>query len=124
MRHSDSEDRDHQTRGVSTASLLADGIETRYLRTGAGPTVPLIHPGGTAEDDLVLALARRFRVIVPDLPEDGSHPAPPDWLRGVFDGLGIAEAAIVTCPAQVEPVAAFARQEPDRVKGTVMLAPT
>src|SRR4051812_19608315 len=89
---------------LSYATVLADRTETRYLRTGAGPTVVVLrpvplHPDAGA-DPLVTALAGQFKIIVPDFsaaiderPLD--RAATVTRIRGVLDGLGVNRALLL-----------------------------
>jgi len=107
---------DTTTDRVATAAVLADGVFTRYVRRGSGPAVLLL--GG--DPALAQALACWFRVIAPEVP--GERPGPSvGWLRGLVDGLGLPEVAILTSPALAEAALDFAREEPERVKGAVLL---
>jgi hypothetical protein len=44
------------------------------------------------------------------------------WLSGVFDGLGIDGAVIVTTPTLADAVGLFADGAPDRVMGVLLAA--
>lgn len=98
---------------ISTAVILANGIATPYWRCGSGPTVVLLG----APEAIALALSEQFRVIVPAVPSAFSDVDAVQWLGGVVEGLGIAEAAIVAAPTLGEAATGFARAAPDRVKG-------
>jgi len=101
---------------ISTAVLLANDIATPYWRCGSGPTVLLLG----APEAIALALSAWFRVIVPEVPFDFSDVDALRWLGGVYEGLGIAEAAIVAVPTLIEAATGFARAAPDRVKGVIV----
>ena len=98
---------------IATAVVMADGLETRYLRCGAGQTVVLV--GGDRR--LAITLATTCRVIAPQVPPRLPMNDLVTWLRGVFDGLGIAEASIVATPEFAELAHAFAAAESERVTG-------
>lgn len=100
---------------ISTAVILANGIATPYWRSGAGATVLLLGVPEAAR-----ALSAWFRVIVPDVPSAFSDVDAVQWLGGVYEGLGIAEAAIVAVPTLREAATEFARVAPDRVKGVIV----
>jgi pimeloyl-ACP methyl ester carboxylesterase len=93
------------------ATVTANGLETRYLRCGAGPTVVLL--GGDA--DLAESLGQGFRVLAMEARDEA------DWLRGVFDGLGIGDAVLLATPRFAERAQLFAAEEPERVRGVVLL---
>ena len=101
---------------ISTAVILANGIATPYWRSGSGPVVLLLG----APEAVALALSEWFRVIVPDAPSDFSDVDAVRWLGGVYEGLGIAEAAIVAVPALQDAATGFAQAAPDRVKGVIV----
>jgi hypothetical protein len=115
----------------SVATVLADGIETRYVRTGVGPTVVLVRPLDDRRDrdleTLGFELAQRFRLIVPTVPAalnppDTSGRSTVRWLRGLLDGIGLADSAIVLVDRDMaHPALELARQEPDRLRGVVIL---
>jgi pimeloyl-ACP methyl ester carboxylesterase len=99
---------------------MADGVATRYRRNGVGRTVVVL-----GAEHVAGALARSYRVIVPELPGGPSSTtagAVTRWLSGVFDGLGIEVAVIVTTPILADAVASFAEAAPDRVRGVVLAA--
>ena len=101
---------------ISTAVILANGIATTYWRCGSGSTVLLL----AAPEAVALALSAWFRVIVPDVPFDFSDVDAVRWLGGVYEGLGIAEAAIIAVPALSDAAMEFAQAAPDRVKGVIV----
>ena len=105
-----------RTDRVSTAVVMANGVETTYRRCGSGRTVLLLG----ASEAVALALGASFRVIVPEVPFGFPDAATAGWLGGVCDGLGIAEAAIVATPALRDAASQFAQEAPDRVKGVII----
>ena len=73
-----------------------DGARVAYRETGAGPPLVLIHSLGLSHrewEPVIGPLARRFRVVVPDLPLHGDsedrprHPYTLDWLTEVIAGF-------------------------------------
>jgi len=103
---------------ITTAVILANGIATPYWRSGSGPVVVLL--GAPPPETVALALSEWFRVIVPEVPSDFEGLDAVRWLGGVYEGLGIAEAAIVAVPALKEAATGFAQVAPDRVKGVIV----
>ncbi len=109
-------------RGEPTRAVLtAGGVETAYVRVGAGAPVVLLRAGTDdgAPSPLALALADRFRVLAPVPPatlatNDGDAFAV--WLRDVLDGLGVDGATIVAEGAMAPPALAFALADPLRVR--------
>ena len=74
----------------------ADGARVAYRETGAGPGLALLHSLGLSHrewEPVVESLARRFRVVLPDLPLHGDsedrphHPYTPAWLTEVMAGF-------------------------------------
>jgi len=98
---------------VSTAMVMVNGLATPYRRWGSGPTVLLL---GTAEATAV-ALASSFRVIVPELPLGFSEPGAAEWLGGIYEGLGITKAAIVTTCDLARAAGQLHHEAPERVTG-------
>lgn len=68
--------------GAHSRFVLADGIETHYLDIGEGPVLVLMHGGGAGADGwgnwqtCMPAYAKKFRVIVPDMPGFGRSEKP------------------------------------------------
>jgi pimeloyl-ACP methyl ester carboxylesterase len=74
----------------------ADGARIAYRELGAGPPLALLHSGLLSHMEWEPAaeeLARRFRVVLPDLPLHGDseqgprHPYTPAWLADVLGGF-------------------------------------
>ncbi|CAM2198230.1 2-hydroxymuconate semialdehyde hydrolase [Paraburkholderia kururiensis] len=100
-----------QTQPQAAKSIVANGIRTHYHDMGEGPVVLLIHgsgPGVTAFANWRLtmpALAKRFRVIAPDMVGFGDTERPAgyrysmeNWvahLIGLLDALGVERAHVV-----------------------------
>ncbi len=73
-----------------------DGARIAYREQGAGRTLVLLHSLGLSHrewEPIVEPLARRFRVVLPDLPLHGDsedrprHPYTADWLCEVLAGF-------------------------------------
>jgi pimeloyl-ACP methyl ester carboxylesterase len=73
-----------------------DGARVAYRETGAGPGLVLLHSLGLSHrewEPVVAPLARRFRLVLPDLPLHGDsedrprHPYTPQWLTDVIAGF-------------------------------------
>jgi pimeloyl-ACP methyl ester carboxylesterase len=73
-----------------------DGARVAYRQTGTGPGLILLHSLGLSHrewEPIVAVLARRFRVVLPDLPLHGDsedrprHPYTLDWLVDVIAGF-------------------------------------
>lgn len=74
----------------------SDGARVAYRETGTGPGLALLHSLGLSHrewEPIVDPLARRFRVVLPDLPLHGDsedrprHPYTLDWLVDVMAGF-------------------------------------
>ncbi len=74
----------------------SDGARVAYRETGTGPGLVLLHSLGLSHrewEPVVDSLARRFRVVLPDLPLHGDsedrprHPYSMDWLVDVMTGF-------------------------------------
>jgi pimeloyl-ACP methyl ester carboxylesterase len=64
----------------TTRDVNARGARVRFVEAGSGPPVLLVHGylwSRHVWDDVLPLLARRFRVIVPDLPGFGDSEKPP-----------------------------------------------
>jgi pimeloyl-ACP methyl ester carboxylesterase len=119
--------------GAFQAVVDAGEVETEYVRAGSGQVVLYLRGGPVdpEEDELFVALAERFRVIVPQSTSLGATIAPAGsgdsafthWLDGFLEGLGILQASLVV----EEPLGAealrFAMARPALVARLVILAP-
>jgi hypothetical protein len=105
---------------VASAMVQADGIATQYRRRGSGPTVVVL--GVEAMEPI---LARSYRVIAPETPSPLRLPGitveqRARWLSGVFDGLGIEVAVIVSAAELAGAADRFAGRVSGRVRGIVV----
>jgi pimeloyl-ACP methyl ester carboxylesterase len=73
-----------------------DGARIAYREAGAGPPLALLHSKGLTHrewEPVVDELARRFRVVLPDLPLHGdsedrpTYPYSPEWLTELLAGF-------------------------------------
>lgn len=115
----------------STSTVALDEIRAevrvrdqvmRYARTGSG--LPVVMLGSPADPEplwpgLHQAIARRFRLIVPDLPRCDTDVAA--WLAAFLEGLGSTEVRVVAssefCMAALELVIA----DLDRIARVVLV---
>jgi pimeloyl-ACP methyl ester carboxylesterase len=78
-------------RQLTVRDVAARGARIRFVESGSGPPLLLIHDylaSRVAWDDVLPRLASRFRVIVPDLPGFGeSEKPPPGRYRYDFDAF-------------------------------------
>ncbi len=122
--------------GFIDRELLVHGSRIAYRIAGDGPPVVLLH--GLLDDSLTWRkvapkLARRYTVIVPDLPGHGrSGPASHgDYgsnghaiaLRGLLDALGYDRVALIGHSLGGSIALAFAFQNPDRMARLALISP-
>jgi hypothetical protein len=119
--------------GAFRAVVDAGEVETEYVRAGSGQAVVYLRGGPVdpESDELFVALAERYRVIVPQSMSLAAAVTPPGagdsvftrWLEGFLEGLGIMTASLVV----EEPLGAeairFAAARPSQVVRLVILAP-
>lgn len=116
--------RDEMINGV----LQAAGFETRFRRAGVGvPVVVISRDGGEAHLQEVLELLARYsRVLLVQVPaevprygESGLQA----WLQGVIDGFGVSGPVLIIESELAELVLRFARNDPARVGGVIIVDP-
>jgi 4,5:9,10-diseco-3-hydroxy-5,9,17-trioxoandrosta-1(10),2-diene-4-oate hydrolase len=119
--------------------LDVHGKEIFVAETGDGPPVLLLHGGGPGASGVsnyhrnIAALAKQYRVIVPDLPgygrsRKGVDAADPfgylaDHIRGVLDELGLERAHLVGNSYGGACALRLALDTPDRVDRMVLMGP-
>ncbi|WP_369254850.1 alpha/beta fold hydrolase [Streptomyces sp. R35] len=115
------------------------GKKIFVAETGDGPPVLLLHGGGPGASGVanysrnIAALAKEYRVIVPDLPGygrstkgvDGADPfgCLADGIRGVLDQLGLDKAHFVGNSYGGACALRLALDTPDRVDRMVLMGP-
>ena len=118
-------------------SVLAAGLKTNYLEAGSGPPLILVHGSGagvTAYANWRLTipvLAKKFRVIAPDLAGFGSTERKPGavynldlWLEhlvGFMDALDIQQAGFVGNSFGGGLTLALAARHPERLSRFVLM---
>lgn len=117
--------------------LEIDGVRLHYLHGGRGQPVVLLHGNGVDTSDFALsgltdALADRYRVIAFDRPGFGYSERPRDrpWtpedqallIRRALAELEVERPVVVAHSLSTMLAAALALEEPDYVKGLVLLA--
>lgn len=124
---------------LAERTVVVNGQPIFYAETGSGAPVVLLHGGGPGASGVanysrnIDALARRFRVIVPDMPGygrstktlDQSDPfgSLADSIRGLLDELGIATAHLVGNSYGGAAALRLALDTPDRVDRLVLMGP-
>lgn len=118
--------------GLAPRTLEVDGLRIRYVRTGAGPPLVLLH--GLASSiftwkDVLPALAAHHDVLALDLPGFGGSdvPAParperyPDQVLAVLAREGVGPATLVGNSLGGAVAVAVAARRPEAVSGLVLL---
>ena len=127
------------TATVTEAVVTIGGREIFYAEAGNGPAVLLLHGGGPGASGVsnfsrnIDALARDFRVVVPDLPGygrsakgvDGSDPFGflANSIRGLMNELSIGTAHLVGNSYGGACALRLALDTPDRVEKLVLMGP-
>jgi pimeloyl-ACP methyl ester carboxylesterase len=119
---------------VSSRRLVVAGVTTSVLESGEGPPLVLLHGGiecgGIMWTPVVADLARRHRVVIPDLPGLGeSSPAPhldldtfTRWFSGLLRELRIERPPLVAHSLVGSLAARFAARHADLLGQLVVYA--
>jgi pimeloyl-ACP methyl ester carboxylesterase len=119
--------------GFVSRTTKIDGVELHYLTGGQGPTVILLH--GYAETSrmwrpIIPVLAKKFRVIAPDLPGIGDSGIPADGLdmksaatriHTLVRSLGVEKARVVGHDIGLMVAYAYAAQFPTETEKLVLM---
>ncbi len=113
--------------------LTVDGVKTRYIVTGEGPAVVLVHGLGAslaAWHENIAPFSRRFRVYALDMPGQGfsenghglhDHPSNlAQFLVRFMDAVGIRTASLVGNSGGGFVAGVCALEHPERVEKLVM----
>lgn len=128
------------TTATTEYSVKAHGTDIFVTDTGGdGPAVVMLHGGGPGASGMsnysrnIDALARRFRVVVPDMPGYGrsskfvDHDDPfgflADSIRGLLDEMGLATAHLVGNSYGGAAALRLALDTPNRVGRLVVMGP-
>ena len=127
------------TTNLTEHTVTVDGKPIFFVEAGAGDPVVMLHGGGPGASGVsnytrnIDALARNFRVIVPDMPGygrstkqvDQSDPFGylADMIRGLLDELGIDTAHLVGNSYGGAAALRLALDTPDRVGKLVLMGP-
>jgi 4,5:9,10-diseco-3-hydroxy-5,9,17-trioxoandrosta-1(10),2-diene-4-oate hydrolase len=119
--------------------ITVAGKQIFFAESGSGPAVVMLHGGGPGATGVsnysrnIDALAKHFRVIVPDMPGYGrsdkyvDHADPfgylADMIRGLLDALGIDTAHLIGNSYGGAAVLRLALDTPDRVRRLVLMGP-
>jgi pimeloyl-ACP methyl ester carboxylesterase len=127
-------ERKHRLYEFDERELLVGRARLRYAASGDGPPVVLVHGlGGTIENwrGIAPALARRHRVLVPDLPGHGHSEALPgdahldefaDCVVAMAEAEGIGSAVWIGHSLGGTVALRAAVRRPDAVRGVVLAA--
>ena len=118
--------------GLEARFAIVGGHRLRYLRSGSGPAVVLVHGFGSSLDtwkDVIPALAVDHEVVALDLPGFGLSDDPADLtigdlpraVVGLMDRLRIPCAALVGNSMGGAAVALVAAERPERVSALVLI---
>lgn len=107
-------------------AVVATGdFEIRYRRAGRGPAVILLLTGSGPDDDdgILRELAADYCVVQPSTADGPDAAAVEDgrWLRGLIDGLGLERPLLVVDAGWLAHAKAYARVDPERVRGVVAM---
>jgi pimeloyl-ACP methyl ester carboxylesterase len=118
--------------GLEEKYLRVSGHQVRYVRTGSGPAIVLVH--GFASSlytwkDVLPALVPAHDVVALDLPGFGGSERPadlsfeelPEAVLGLMDELGIDRAALVGNSMGGAVAALVAAERPERVGALVLI---
>lgn len=128
------EDLEPESAGAPGGFLTINGVRVHYVEAGLGPPVVLVHGwnGSTFGFRYTIPeLARRYRVIAPDLigfgyserPANGDYTvtAQVELLRGLMDQLGIEQAAVAGHSMGGAIAMSFALRYPERVSRLILI---
>jgi pimeloyl-ACP methyl ester carboxylesterase len=118
--------------GLAARYETVDGHRLRFVRTGRGPAVVLVHGFGSSLytwKDVLPGLARDHDVVALDLPGFGLSDRPSDLsvedlpraVLGLMDRLSIERAALVGNSLGGGVAAIVAAGHPDRVRALVLV---
>jgi 2-hydroxy-6-oxonona-2,4-dienedioate hydrolase/4,5:9,10-diseco-3-hydroxy-5,9,17-trioxoandrosta-1(10),2-diene-4-oate hydrolase len=127
------------TTGLSERTVTVAGKPIFFAETGSGPAVVMLHGGGPGASGVsnysrnIDALAKHFRLIVPDMPGYGrsvkgvDHNDPyghlADMIRGLIDELGIDTAHLIGNSLGGATALRLALDTPHRVGKVVLMGP-
>ena len=118
--------------GLQARFETVDGHRLRYVRSGRGPAVVLVHGFGSSLytwKDVIPALSAGHDVVALDLPGFGESDQPPDLsfedfpraVLGLMDHLGIEKAALVGNSLGGATAAMVAADRPERVDALALI---
>ncbi len=120
---------------VESTCVDVHGINTHFLTAGAGAPMVLVHGGGSgavAWSSIIPRLARRFRVIAPDVVGFGATDKPrgpydrryfASWLSGFLDALSLGRAALVGHSLGGAIALQLALDHPSRIDRLALVSP-
>src|SRR5262249_45606779 len=127
------------TANITEHTVTVAGKPIFVAEAGTGPAVVMLHGGGPGASGVsnysrnIDALAKNFRVIVPDMPGYGrsakgvDHDDPfgclADAIRGLLDELGVDTAHLIGNSYGGAAALRLALDTPDRVARLVLMGP-
>src|SRR5262249_12381656 len=134
------QDRSHRmTTNLTEHNVTVAGKPIFVAEAGSGPTVVMLHGGGPGASGVsnysrnIDALAKDFRVIVPDMPgygrsvkgvdQDDPFGYLADMIRGLLDELGVDTAHLIGNSYGGAAALRLALDTPDRVARLVLMGP-
>jgi 4,5:9,10-diseco-3-hydroxy-5,9,17-trioxoandrosta-1(10),2-diene-4-oate hydrolase len=125
--------------GLAPTTIAVGARGIHLVEAGNGPPLLMLHGGGPGASGVsnyarnIAPLARRFRVLVPDLPGYGrsskvlSRTDPfgdlAESMLGLLDGLGVRRAAVVGNSLGGACALRMALERPERVSRLVLMGP-
>lgn len=120
--------------GIKEKEIMAEGIKSCYLEAGEGSVPVLLLHGAMANSlnwyEVMPQLARRFRVIAPDVVGYGESDKPnvnydrayyAGWLAGFTKALDLAKVSLVGNSLGGAIAAEFALQHPEQVERLILV---
>jgi pimeloyl-ACP methyl ester carboxylesterase len=118
--------------GLEARFETVEGFRIRYVRSGKGPAVVLLHGFGSSIytwKDVLPGLARTRTVVALDFPGFGESDQPPDLtfevcprvVRGLMDKLGVGSATLVGNSLGGAVATVLAARSPERVAALVLI---
>jgi pimeloyl-ACP methyl ester carboxylesterase len=135
--HRRSNDPSPQTYSIKEKFLTIEGLRVRYIESGSGPAVVMIHGNaGSIEDfelGVIQALALSYRVIAVDRPGHGKSDRPNETtvnveyqarlLHQVLLSLGVTQPVLVGHSWGAALALSYGLQYPTEVSALILVAP-
>jgi pimeloyl-ACP methyl ester carboxylesterase len=130
-------DSNPQTSSIKEKFVTVDGLRVRYIESGRGPAVVMIHGNaGSIEDfefGVIQALSLNYRVVAVDRPGHGKSDRPSATtanveyqarlLHQVLMSLGVTQPALIGHSWGAALALSYALQYPTEVSALILVAP-